>query len=200
MGAIQSESLPFHCSVFIHHCPRFIVVFERDSHNMLPGTESAVRVIFSPEYEGPFKATLELVFYHSQLSAWIVVRRRLQGIAGSLEEHFESTSREDADEPTESRRDVLPRKIIPLLPTDRRRRSRNFPDYKVPPIVQSAVDKSTSTCPYDQNAPDLLSLLKPDSLSLNTYANYFNALLNVEDGHQQYFPQLFALDLLVISR
>ncbi|KAH9988794.1 hypothetical protein BJV74DRAFT_460254 [Russula compacta] len=170
--------------------PEFIVVFERDSHCMLPGVESAVRVIFSPKSEGPFRATLELIFYHSQLSAWIVVRRRLQGIAGTLgdHKHFEPISKEDAGEPTEGRRDVLPRKIIPLLSPDRRRRSRNFPDYKVPPIVQSAVDKSTSRCPYDQNAPDLLSLLRPDSLSLNTYANYFNALLNVEDGHQQYFP------------
>ena len=190
MGAIQSESLPFHCSVFIHHYARFIVVFEHGSHYMLPGTESTVRVIFSPESEGPFRATLELVFYHSQSSAWTVVRRRLQGIAGSPwnQKYFESISKEDAAETTESRRDVRSRKIIPLLSPDRRRKSKNFPDYKVPPIVQSAVDKSTSRCPYDQHAPDLLSHLKPDSLSLNTYANYFNALLNVEDGHQQYFP------------
>jgi hypothetical protein len=33
----------------------------------------------------------------------------------------------------------------------------------------------------------------PDSLNMNTYAHYFNALLAIEDGHQQYVSYLLSL-------
>ena len=153
-----------------------------------------MRVIFRPRFEGLFKATLELVFYHTQVSVWFVVRRKLQGIAGSLEDHkhFESLGQEDDLRMIESRT-VSPQKTILLSSPDRRRRSRYFPDYEVPPIVQETVDESTVTHPYDENAPRLISALVPDSLTMNTYAHYFNALLAIEDGHRQYVPYPFSL-------
>ena len=181
---IQSSSYPILDPVFIHRCTRFEAVFEGDSIDIHPGTESIVRVIFSPKFEGLFKATLELVFYHNQLSAWFVVRRMLEGTAGSLEDHKHLDSLGQEDDKTS--REVSLRKIILLFPRDQRRKSRYFPDYEVPPMVQQAVDNSTATCPYDKNAPDLVSALRPDNLNMNTYAHYFAALLSVEDGHQQY--------------
>ena len=181
---IQSSSYPILDPVFIHRCTRFEAVFEGDSIDIHPGTESIVRVIFSPNFEGLFKATLELVFYHNQLSAWFVVRRMLEGTAGSLEDHKHLDSLGQEDDKTS--REVSLQKIILLFPRDQRRKSRYFPDYEVPPMVQQAVDNSTATCPYDKNAPDLVSALRPDNLNMNTYAHYFAALLSVEDGHQQY--------------
>jgi len=175
-------------SLFTDLRTRFEAVFEGDSVNIRPGTESPVRVIFSPKFEGLFKATLELVFYHSQLSAWFVVRRTLRGIAGSLEDHrrLESLDQEDHDDATERHREPPPQRIVLLSTPERRRESRYIPDYELPPIVQQAVDNSTTTRPYDKNAPGLISALRPDSLYMGTYAHYFAALLSVEDGHQQY--------------
>ena len=176
-----------------HRICSFKAVFEGDSPNIQPGTESTVRVIFSPKFEGLFKATLELVFYHTEVSVWFVVRRKLQGIAGSIEDHkhFESLGQED-DLRTTIHRAASPPNTVFLLSPGRPRRSRYFPDYEVPPIVQEAVDKSTVTHPYDENAQDLITALMPDSLNLSTYAHYFNALLVIEDGHQQYVPYLFS--------
>ena len=146
MGAILSVSYFFHSFVSIYRCLRFVAVFEGDSMNILPGTESAVRVIFSPKYEGVFKATLELVFYHNQLLACFAVRRTLHGIAGSIEDykHIESLGQGHDDEPTETSRDVPSPKIILLFPPDQRRRSGYLPEYEVPSIIQEAVDKSTA--------------------------------------------------------
>lgn len=154
-----------------------------------------MHVIFSPKYEGLFKATLELIFYHTQLSVYFVVRRVLQGIAGSLEDHkhFESLSRED-DSRTIKSREAPPQETMLLLSREQRRRSRYFPDYELPPIVQEALDKSTVTHPYDEVAPGLISALRPDNLNMNTYVHYFNALLAVDDGHQQYVPYLLFVD------
>jgi hypothetical protein len=148
-----------------------------------------VRVIFSPKFEGAFKATLELVFYHSLLSAWFAVRRTLHGIAGSLEdyERIESLGQGDDDEPAESIKDIPSLKIILLFPPDQRRREGYLPEYEVPSIIQEAVDNSTAKRPYDEKAPDLVSALRPDRLVMtSTYVHYFEALLCVEDGHQQY--------------
>ena len=152
-----------------------------------------MRVTFSPKFEGLFKATLELIFYHTEVSVWFVVRRKLQGIAGSLEDHkhFESLDQEDLR--TALRRAASPLNTVFLLSPGRPRRSRYFSDYEVPSIVQEAVDKSTVTHPYDENAQDLVTALMPDSLNMSTYAHYFNALLVIEDGHQQYVPYLFFL-------
>ena len=175
-------------SLFTDRRTRFEAVFEGDSVNIQPGTESPVRVIFSPKFEGLFKATLEFVFYHNQLSGWFVTRRTLRGIAGSLEDHrhLGSLDQEDHDDSTEGHRELPPQKIVLLSPFERRRESRYIPDYELPPIVQQAVNNSTATRPYDKNAPDLISALRPGSLKIGTYAHYFAALLSVEDGHQQY--------------
>lgn len=146
-----------------------------------------MRVIFSPKFEGLFKATLELVFYHSRRSARFVVHRTLQGTAGSPEDHrYLSLDHEDYDGPAEKSLGTPPRKIILCSPPEQPQESKYIPDYEVPPIVQQAVDISTATRPYDKIAPDLVSTLRPDSLIMNTYAHYFEALLNVEDGHRQY--------------
>ena len=175
-------------SLFTDRRTRFEAVFEGDSVNIQPGTEGSVRVIFSPKFEGLFKAILELVFYHRQLSAWFVVRRILRGIAGSLEDyrHLESLDEEDHDDSTERHQKLPPQKIMLLSPLERRRESRHIPDYELPPIVQQVVDNSIATRPYDKNAPDLISALRPNSLHISTYAHYFAALLSVEDGHQQH--------------
>ena len=147
-----------------------------------------MRVTFHPNFEGLFGATLELVFYYTQVSVWFVVHRNLQGIAGSPEDYFESLGQEDDLHITTRRRATSLQKTVLLSSPDRRRRSRYFPDYEVPPIVQETVDKSTVTHPYDENAPGLISALIPDNLTTSTYAHYFNALLAIEDGHQQYVP------------
>lgn len=154
-----------------------------------------MRVIFSPKYEGLFKATLELIFYHTQLSVYFVVRRPLQGIAGSLKDHkhFESLGQED-DLRTIKSRDASLRETILLLSPDQRRRSKYFPNYELPPMIQELLDKSTITHPYEEGAPGLVSALRPDDLNMSTYAHYFIALLAVDDGHQQYVPYLYFLD------
>ena len=163
------------------------MVFEGKSHDIQPGSQSTVRVIFSPKYEGLFKATLELIFYHTQLSVSFVVRRKLQGIAGSLKDHkhFESLGQAD-NLGTKKSQATQPQKTVLLLSPNRRRRSRYFPDHGLPPVVQEALDKSSDTQSYDESSPGLISALRPDSLYMGTYAHYFNALLAVEDGHQQY--------------
>ena len=118
---------------------------------------------------------------------WFVVRRELQGIAGSLKdhEHFESLGQADNLGTIKSRA-TGPQKTVLLLTRTRHQRSIYLPDYGLPPIVQEALDKSSDTQSYDENAPGLISALRPDSLNMSTYAHYFNALLAVEDGHQQY--------------
>ena len=188
MGAILSASSSFAISASIHRCSRFVAVYEGDSPNIRPGTESTVRVISSPKFEGLFKATLELVFYHSQRSAWFMVRRMLQGTAGSLEDHkhLESLGQVDDDKRNKRSQGTPPRRIILLFSRDQRRSSRYFPDYEVPRIVQQAVDNSTAERPYDESTSDLVSALRPVSLNISTYAHYFAALLSIEDGHQQY--------------
>ena len=194
MGVIPSTSYPFLDSSSLYRCPRFVAVFEGDSINIRPGKESTVRVIFSPKFEGVFKTTLELVFYHSLLSTWFAVRRTLRGIAGSLHDykHIESVGQGDKDEPILSGREALPLKIILLFPLDWRRNSRHLPDYEVPTLIQEIVDNSTTTCPYNNKAPNLVSALRPDSLATTgTYVHYFEALLCVEDGHQQYVLNFF---------
>lgn len=176
--------------VFITNCLSFLATFEGNSHTIRPGTECAVCIIFNPKFEGVFKATLELLFYDDQQSARFVVRRLLQGAAGSVEDHqyFESLDQEDTSGPTRDHGYVPPPRIISLSPPNRRRNSRKFPDYEVPPIVQEAVENSSVARPFDKQAPDLIRALRPMNLTIDTYAQYFNALLNVEDGHDQYVP------------
>ncbi|KAI0294855.1 hypothetical protein B0F90DRAFT_1820972 [Multifurca ochricompacta] len=144
--------------------PSFIARFEGDTQTIQPSTESAVQIIFNPKFEGQFEAILELIFYDNHRSTRFVVRRRLRAIAGSVEDHkhFESFSQEH-----------------------RPRKSRKLPDYELPPIVQAAVDNATEEQPYDKEVPHLIHILRPKELSMDTYAQYFKALLNVDEGHQQ---------------
>ena len=172
-----------------------------NTHQIQPGAESTVSIQFNPEFEGVFEATLELVFYYdSQRLIRFVVSRELHGIAGSLDDHrhFESLDQVPARRP-ESGRQVPPRREILLPSPSRRRRSRKIPEYELPPIVQAAVDNATSKRPYDMDAPGLISALRPPKLNMDTYAQYFKALVNVEDGHQQYVQYLFTLVLTAIS-
>jgi hypothetical protein len=175
------------CFVFIHRRARFAGCFEGDSRTINPGTECTVRVTFSPKFEGVFKATLELVFYDGQRSAWFAIHRRLQGIAGSPEDHerLASFGKEDGYGSTTPNQEAPPRTTALLFPQDQRRNSRTFPDYEVPRIVQEAVDKSSIPRPYDKSAQNLILALRPTNLSMDTYPEYFKALLNVEDGQQQ---------------
>ena len=171
----------------IYSCLSFVATFEGDTRTIQPGTESTVCIIFSPKYDGLFEAELKLVFYDVRLSSRFVVRRRLRGIAGSIEDHrlFESLDQDD-NEPPENHRYIPPRTVISLLQPHRRRNSRKLPDYDPPLIVQEVVNRVTAVHPYEEEAKRLLSNLRPRHLSDDTYAKYFEALLNVEDGKQQY--------------
>jgi len=171
----------------IYGCLSFVATFEGNSRTIQPGTKSTVCVIFSPKYDGLFEAELKLVFYDVRLSSRFVVRRRLQGIAGSIEDHrlFESLDQEDDNEPPENHRYIPPQAVIRLLQPERRRKSRKLPDYDLPPMVQEVVNRITAAHPFEKEARELLSSLKPKKLSDDTYTKYFEALLNVEDGKQQ---------------
>jgi len=47
------------------------------------------------------------------------------------------------------------------------------------------MDNVTPENPFDKEAPRLMDALRPGALNMDTYAQYFKALLNVEDAHQQ---------------
>ena len=160
-------------------------MFEGDSRTIQSGTESRVCVIFSPKYDGLFEEELKLVFYDVRLSSRFVVRRRLQGIAGSIEDHrlLEGLDQENDRELPQNHRYIPPETVI--LQPHRRRKSRKFPDYNLPPIVQEVVNRVTAVQPFEKEAKRLLFELRPRNLSDITYAKYFEALLNVEDGQQQ---------------
>jgi hypothetical protein len=181
---------PFKTFLVFNRCRSFVAAFEGDSRTIRPGTESTVRVIFSPKFEGLFEAELKLVFYDVRLLSRFVVRRRLQGIAGSIEGNnlSESSDQENVEGPLKDDRYAPPETVVALLQPDGRRRSRKLPEYDVPPIVQEAVNSSTAVHPYDRKAGRLVSTLRPKSLTEDTYAQYFQALLNVEDGQQQCVP------------
>lgn len=171
---------------FISH-RSFIATFEGDSPTIGPDTESAVQIIFNPKFEGKFEASLELIFFDGQRSTRFSVSRRLRAIAGSLEDHkrFEFLDKETYIRRTGTGRQVAPQKVIPLWPSDRPRKFRKLPEYELPPLVQAAMDNVTPKHPYDEEAPRLIDALKPGAFNMDTYAQYFKALLNVEDGHQQ---------------
>ena len=186
----------------IHSYHSFVATFEGDSRTIRPGTESIVCVLFSPKFEGLFEAELKLVFYDERQSSRFVVRRRLYGIAGTIEDHrlFESLDQENDNQTRNDYRYVPPQTVIPLLQPDGRRHSRRLlPNYDVPPIVQEAVDSSTASHPYEQKAWNLVSTLRPRGLTEETYAQYFQALLNVEDGQQQCVPPPLSISLIVMS-
>ncbi|KAI9452272.1 hypothetical protein F5148DRAFT_514946 [Russula earlei] len=173
----------------------FVATFEGDSHTIQPGTENTVHVVFSPKFEGLFKAILELVFYDTQREARFVVRRKLRGIAGSVEDHklFESFDGEEDEKSSKDHRYIPPQRVVLLWDPGRRGKSRKIPDYEVPPMVKEAVENSSAKRPYDKKASLLVTLLKPSKLTIETYVKWFNSLLQIEDGHQQYLSQLFPI-------
>jgi hypothetical protein len=187
MGAILGTFRAF-CNFFSKcSCASFVATFDGDSHTIRPGTESTVSISFKPKFDGLFKATLELVFYDGQRSARFKVRRWLRGIAGSIEDHklFEALDQDDVKGPNTNHRYVPPKRVILL---SQPQKSRKFPDYELPPLIQErfALEKCSARRPYDKHAPEFIAALRPNKLTMDTYTKYFNALLNVEDGHQQY--------------
>lgn|SRR6266850_4263195 len=195
MGAILGTFRAFRIFSSKCCCASFVATFDGDSHTIRPGTESTVSISFEPKFDGLFKATLELVFYDGQRSARFKVRRRLRGIAGSIEDHkfFESLDHDDGKGSTTGDRYVPPQRVVLLSQPAQRHKSRKFPQYEVPQSVQEAVEQSNKSRPYDKHAPGLISALRPNRLTIDTYAQFFRALLNVEDGHLQYVPWLSPL-------
>jgi hypothetical protein len=143
-----------------------------------------VLVEFIPEFEGRFEATLQLIFSESQQLDQFAVSKSLRAIAGSPEDHrrFESLDQDRYISRSGSGQQIPPEKIISLsIPA---RKFGDLPEYELPVLVQEAVDSVTPKHPY--NADCLITTLKPRELTMDTYAKYFTALLNVEEGHQQY--------------
>ena len=140
-----------------------------------------MQIEFIPEFEGRFEAILQLVFKSQKLGRF-AVSRRLWAIAGSVDSHkgFESLNQDGYVPRSGSGQQIPPEKIIPLPPL-----FGDIPEYKLPALVQEAVDRSTFKRPYNKKAPDLIATLKPKELTMDTYAKYFTALLNVEEGHQE---------------
>jgi len=171
-------------------CHSFNATFN-GSLTISPGTTTMriVQIHFRPEFEGRFEATLQLIFSKSQDLGQFTVSRTLQAIAGSFEDHkkidFESLKLEGYIPYSGSGQQVPREKIIPLLS-----RTRTFPEYELLPLVQKAVDNATVTHPYNKMAPRLIAALKPGELTMYTYSKYFTALLNVEEGQQQYVCSL----------
>ncbi|KAH9038477.1 P-loop containing nucleoside triphosphate hydrolase protein [Lactarius pseudohatsudake] len=120
----------------------------------------------------------------SQQLGHFAVSRGLRTIAGSIENHerLESLDQEGYIPRSGSGQRIPLEKIIPLKSTAKT--SRNL-QYKLPRLVQNAVDSTTFKHPYNKKAPGLIAALKPKELTMHTYAEYFMALLNVEEGHQQ---------------
>ena len=142
-----------------------------------------MQIEFIPEFEGRFEAILQLILESQQLGQF-AVSRRLRAVAGSVDDHkrFESLNQDGYVPRAGSGQQIPPEKIIPLL---NQGGLGNIPEYKLPALVQEAVDRSTFKHPYNKKAPDLIATLKPKELTMDTYAKYFTALLNVEEGHQQ---------------
>ncbi len=168
---------------FISHSS-FRATFQGRGRIIRPGTTSTVQIKFIPEFQGQFEETLQLIFESQQLGRF-AVSRKLRAIAGSLEDHkrLESLNQEGYIPRSGSGQQVPPEKIIPL--ESPARPSRNQQKYELPSLVQEAVDSTTFKHPYNKKAPGLITTLKPKELTIDTYAEYFTALLNVEEGHQQ---------------
>ncbi|KAN0127187.1 hypothetical protein V8E53_014993 [Lactarius tabidus] len=168
----------------------FKATFEGRSRTIRAGTKSTVQIEFVPEFEGLFEATVQLIFATTQQSERFAVSTKLQAIAGSLEDHkrFESLNqsrhiRSSGRQGGGGRR-VTPEKIIPL-PSLAGQFGR-LPEYELPVKVQEAVNSVTHENPYENQAKYLINDLVPKKLAMDTYARYYKALLNVEEGHQQY--------------
>ena len=118
------------------------------------------------------------------------VFRELQGVAGSLEdhEHFDSLYQGRYIPSTGSGQQVPPEKIIPL--PSLARQFGGLPEYELLVEVQEAVNSVTPKNPYDNKAMSLIDDLVPKKFAMDTYAQYYTALLNVEEVHQQWVRSL----------
>ncbi|KAI9444106.1 hypothetical protein H4582DRAFT_1061730 [Lactarius indigo] len=165
----------------------FRATFEGDSLTIRPGTERTVQIEFIPEFEGRFEARLQLIFFQSQQLGRFAVSRRLRAISGSVEDHqrFESLNQGGYIPRSGSGQQIPPEKIVPLPNLSLSFSYGKLPEYKLPPLVQEAVDSATFRHPYNKKAPRLIATLRPTELTMDTYADYFTALVNVEEGHQQ---------------
>ena len=141
---------------------------------------------FIPKFEGRFEATLQLIFLENHKSDRFAVSTRLRAIAGSPDDHrlFESLDQDRYMPRSGSGQQIPPEKIIPLASPAQR--FGDLPEYELPALVQEAVNSVTPKDPYNNKAEHLITALKPTELTMDTYAKYFTALLNVEEGHQQY--------------
>jgi hypothetical protein len=195
MGVILGESRHITVSAlltFICH-NSFKATFEGRSRTIRAGTKSTVQIEFVPEFEGLFEATLQLIFAKTQQSERFAVSTELQAVAGSLEDHerFESLNQRRhvrSSERNSGRQDgrdrrVLPEKIIPLPKLAGQ--FGHLPEYELPVKVQEAVNSVTRENPYENEAKYLINDLVPKKLAMDTYAQYYRALLNVEEGHQE---------------
>ena len=149
-----------------------------------PGTRSTVLIEFLPEFEGRFEETLQLIFSEHQNSDQFAVSISLRAIAGSPEDHrhFESLDQNMNNRRFRSGQQIPSEKIIPL--SSPARQFGNLPEYELPVSVQEAVYSATLEDPYNKKAKGLIATLRPNELTMDTYAEYFTALLNVEEGHQ----------------
>ena len=173
----MSQSTLSTLSTLISHSS-FRVTFKGSSSIVRPGAKCTVQVEFIPKFEGQFEATLQFIFENKR--GQFAVCRKLEAIAGSLEDHkrFEYLNQDDENIPRSwSVQQIPPEKVIPLEVGDQ-------DEYELPLLVQEAVDRSTLKHPYDKKAPGLIAKLKPRELTMGTYGQFFTALLNVEEGHQ----------------
>lgn len=167
----------------IHHISSFKATFKGRGRIIRAGTIRKVQIKFIPEFEGRFEATLQLIFENEQLGRF-GVSRRLRAIAGSLEDHerFDFHDQEMYVPQSKSRQQIPPEKIIPLSYTGQQ--LGNLPEYELPQLIGDAVDAAESSQDYNAKARSLIATLRPSELTMDTYAEYFTALLNVEEGHR----------------
>ncbi|KAH9059532.1 P-loop containing nucleoside triphosphate hydrolase protein [Lactarius vividus] len=163
----------------------FKATFMGPSRTIRPGTKSTVQIEFTPEFEGRFGAILQLIFAESKQPDLFASSLGLRAIAGSVEDHerFESLNQKRYIPRSGSGQQVPPEKIIPL--SGPARQTGNLPEYELPSSVQEAVNRVTRENSYDNEAERLIATLRPPKLTMDTYTEYFTALLNVEEGHQQ---------------
>lgn len=182
MGVVLSE--PRHITAFsdIHHISSFTATLTGRSPTIRSGNKRTIQIKFIPEFEGRFEAILQLIFENTE-SGRFAVSRSLQASAGSLEDHerFEFLDQETYI-PRSGGQQIPPEKIVPLSATARQ--LGNLPEYKLPLSVQEVVDSAGSTQNYNAMAQNLIATLRPSELNMDTYVEYFTALLNVEEGHQ----------------
>ncbi|KAI0316095.1 hypothetical protein OF83DRAFT_291965 [Amylostereum chailletii] len=165
--------------------PYFSASLHGDSPWIKRGHQRIVVVAFTPHYEGLFEGTLELVFYHGGLKREFSVFRTLKGVAGSIQDRIYLASPEPtATGPTlagKKKPYVAPSTYIPLMPPPRSRgkRSRRLPQYEPPNAIVDAMQSPE----YDQVlAPALVAEMLPGTLSMETYQQWFETFVWIEEG------------------